>query len=178
MLQALPISGHYFPSVIIVAALEAYICKEVSTHQILVHSSVGRPQSVTTSLQAGGSQMVPVSSNIHPPLVSAKQAYRPPEWLFGIQFGKPFGKHFSQCLPQITSNNPNSLCPPLQALWQLSFASFLDYLPWCPSVDYLVCSQIIFRLIWNCLGSHISTHLADHLSGALTVRSSSNQVHF
>jgi hypothetical protein len=62
--------------------------------QILVHSFIGQPGYLTSSLAAGGSHTVPVSSYIHIPSASANQAYRPPVRSFGIHFGKPFGKHF------------------------------------------------------------------------------------
>jgi hypothetical protein len=64
----------------------------------LVHSSVAQPRYVTSSCAAGGSHTVSVSSYIHPPSASAKQAYRPPVWLFGMHFGKPFGKRPSRRL--------------------------------------------------------------------------------
>ena len=64
----------------------------------LVHSIVGQPRYLISSHAAGGSHTVPVSSYIHPPSASAKQACRPPVWSFGICFGKPFGKHPTRCL--------------------------------------------------------------------------------
>jgi len=70
----------------------------ISALPTLVDSSVGHPRYLTSSLAAGGSHTVPVSSYTHPPSASAKQAYRPPVWSFGIHFAEPFGKHPSHYL--------------------------------------------------------------------------------
>jgi hypothetical protein len=50
--------------------------------------------------------MVSVSSYIHPPSASAKQANRPPVGSFGIHFGKPFDKQPSRCLQLRAPDNP------------------------------------------------------------------------
>ena len=79
--------------------------------QILVHSFIGQPRYLTSSLATGGSHTVPVSSNIHPPSASAKQAYWPPVWLFGVHSVSRFVNlsvgAFSRGLPLILLFNPN-----------------------------------------------------------------------
>jgi hypothetical protein len=52
-----------------------YIFKRVCALPTLVHSFVRQTQYLITSLAAGGSHMVPVSSYNHTPSASAKQAY-------------------------------------------------------------------------------------------------------
>jgi len=95
-----------------------YICKRACALQTLVHSSVGQPRYLTSSLAAGGSHTVPVSSYICTPSASAKQAYRPPVWSFGIHFGKPFGKTYKS-VPSVgrAPDNTQFLRPPFKAIW-------------------------------------------------------------
>jgi len=68
--------------------------------QTLVHCFIGQPRYPRTSLVASKLHHISVlvCSCIHTMSPSAKQADGPPVWSFGIQFGKPFGKHPISCL--------------------------------------------------------------------------------
>jgi len=69
---------------------------QVRLHSPDPHAELCRPVPISC-LAAGGSHTVPVSSYIHPPSASAKQAYWPPVWSFGIRFVNLFGKHPNRC---------------------------------------------------------------------------------
>jgi len=162
--------------------MQAHLCSPTP----LMYSLVGQSWYIRTLLAAGGSHMVPISRYIHPPLVLAKQAYTPWVWSFSIHFGKLFGKYPCQCHRQRAPDNPLirsqlgvvwlwswslwNLSAYLlvvvstgshDSIWWLSVAMpFGDCHSQCRSVDYLVCSEIMFGLVWDCCGRHNCTRSA------------------